>query len=282
MRMRFNFSLHSLLGSGSQWLLILVLGLTFAAAPTHAQQDHKRRQIVGTSECISKGNTPPATGKYPEVVQNGDFRVTGNSQYKRIGDALNEQTRWTCSTNRGRKYFENHDIAFAVLTITLITGEDGWPWTDGVGIDGFLIYPDPKIQGRKANSRITVDIDLLEHYKASDILNELIENNGNLNLIYWDDATVSYAMLRLGFAKKASLKNILFVKNSKNQFLEIKEISYGEPFYIKAEFDSEPEESKKTVTLDWGEGTSKPIVVEKQDGNPTIYLSDAIYAKRPE
>ena len=86
MRMRFNFSLHSLLGSGSQWLLILVLGLTFAAAPTHAQQDHKRRQIVGTSECISKGNTPPATGKYPEVVQNGDFRVT--AQDNRDSDYL--------------------------------------------------------------------------------------------------------------------------------------------------------------------------------------------------
>ncbi len=39
----------------------------------------------------------------------------------------------------------------------------------------------------------------------------------------------------------------------------------------------------KTVTLDWGEGKDKQkkIIVEQQ-GNKKIYLSDAIYVKRPE
>ncbi len=239
--MRFNVLRHSLPGYSSQWLLILLFGLVFAAAPTHAQQDHKRqRQIVGTSECVSKGNTSPATGEYPKDVQNGDFLITGGSpKYHQLGDGIHEVTRWTCSTNRGHKYFENHDIAFAVLTITLITPKDGWFWTDTVGIAGCShSIADQKIQGRKANSRITVDIDVLEHIKASDILNKLIESNGNLDFEYSDDAIVSYAKFRLGFAKKAILKNILFVKNNENPFIAIKEISYNEPFYIKAEYSS--------------------------------------------
>ena len=49
-------------------------------------------------------------------------------------------------------------------------------------------------------------------------------------------------------------------------------------------FDSEPEEDKKTVTLDWGEGEDKQkkIIVKQTTDNKKIYLSDVIYAKRPE
>ena len=80
------------------------------------------------------------------------------------------------------------------------------------------------------------------------------------------------------------VKKICFCKKPVPPYEEIEEISYNEPFYIKAEYNSEPEESKKTVTLDWGEGTSKPkkIIVKQKTDNKKIYLSDVIYVKRPE
>jgi hypothetical protein len=80
----------------------------------------------------------------------------------------------------------------------------------------------------------------------------------------------------------AKVTKIHFIRKVESDFDEIKEISYGEPFYIKAVFDSPPEEDKKTVTLDWGEGTGKKIIVKKQDDNPKIFLSDIIYVKRPD
>jgi hypothetical protein len=80
--------------------------------------------------------------------------------------------------------------------------------------------------------------------------------------------------------KIAKINDLYFVKKNESDFDEIKEISYGEPFYIKAVFDSPPEEDEKTVTLDWGEGTGKKIIVERQK-DKKIFLSDIIYVKRP-
>ena len=76
-----------------------------------------------------------------------------------------------------------------------------------------------------------------------------------------------------------------FIRKTDSGTVEINEISYNEPFYIKVEYNSEPKEKKKTVMLNWSEGPGKPIIVVKQPrgkDKKIIFLSDAIYAKRPE
>ncbi len=81
----------------------------------------------------------------------------------------------------------------------------------------------------------------------------------------------------------ATVNNLMFCKKPEPPYEEINEIGYNEPFYIKAVYSSEPKEKMKTVILNWGESTGKPkkIIVEKLDGDSTIFISDAIYAKRP-
>ncbi len=81
-------------------------------------------------------------------------------------------------------------------------------------------------------------------------------------------------------AIQGNIQFIHFIRKTENGFKKIKEISYNEPFYIKAEYSSEPQESKKTVMLNWGEGPDKSIIVNQQP-DKKIYLSNAIYAKRP-
>ncbi len=83
--------------------------------------------------------------------------------------------------------------------------------------------------------------------------------------------------------EKIKIKRLSFIRKTDSGPVEIKEISYDEPFYIKVEYNSEPEEKMKTVTLDWGDGADekRPITVTQQK-DKKIYLSDAIYAKRPE
>jgi hypothetical protein len=82
----------------------------------------------------------------------------------------------------------------------------------------------------------------------------------------------------------AKVTKIYFIRKTDSGPEEINEISYDEPFYIKAVFDSESEEKEKTVTLDWGEGTDekREIIVKQQKDNKKIFLSDIIYVKRPD
>jgi hypothetical protein len=111
----------------------------------------------------------------------------------------------------------------------------------------------------------------------ADMNRQVVGNEAGL-LGYWPE-DVEKIILK-DIPPDAKVTKLLFVRKSGNDFDKIKEISYGEPFYIEAVFDSTPEEDEKTVTLDWGEGTGKKIIVKKQN-NKKIFLSDIIYVKRP-
>ncbi len=92
------------------------------------------------------------------------------------------------------------------------------------------------------------------------------------------------------------IKDIFFIRKTDSGHKEIREIGYEEPFYIKVVFYSAPEEKEKTVTLDWNvedddydegdddwrDSANIPlIIVEQEDDNKEIYLSDTIYVERP-
>jgi hypothetical protein len=112
----------------------------------------------------------------------------------------------------------------------------------------------------------------------ADMKRQVVGNEAGL-LAYWPEDAGKIILKDI--PPDAKVTKLLFVRKSDNGDDEIKEISYGKPFYIKAEFDSPPEEKKKTVTLDWGEGTGKKIIVKQQTDNKEIFLSDIIYVKRP-
>ncbi len=156
--------------------------------------------------CTARGAEPTATGRHPETVRNGDFRVTGNASYPEIGDSLNERTRWTCDLGGqiGAVSLESYTVETATLEMVLITQKEGWFDTDGVSIKNLEgRIEDPTIQGRKASSRTDVTIDVLEHYAADALVGALIADQGKLNFHYGDDSTVVFAELSLTLRPKA-------------------------------------------------------------------------------
>ena len=71
-----------------------------------------------------------------------------------------------------------------------------------------------------------------------------------------------------------------FVRQTDQGFEGIEVVRYGEPFFLEARFEGEPQEDNRTVNLEWGEGKSKEVVVIKTDDSK-VFRSQVIKVERP-
>ena len=250
-------------------VLIALLGCALFALPAASQ--------VTSLECIARVASPTATGRHPQIVRNGDFRVTGNESYPEIGDSFNEQTRWTCDLSRQLDIstVESFKVHAAVLNLILITKEEGWFHTDTVNIVGLPAIHDPTIRGRTKNSKTNVDIDLLNHYDPCDITSKLKENNGKIDLFYSDDSTVSYAALKIDLRPTASqLTGVEIVEAQSRKPFPDKEIAIGESFRVRLTFAQEPcDEISEIATIRTSDGAAQKVRVT---GNSRVIVSEPI------
>ena len=228
---------------------------------------------VTSLECIARGASPTATGRYPQIVQNGDFRVTGDARDQEIGDigdALDEQTRWTCDLSRQLDIstVETFEVRGAVLNLILITKEDGSFNTDKVSIVGLPWIVDPTIQSMKGHARTNVNIDLLDHYDSRDIILNLKENDGKLSFHYSDDSTVSYAALNIDLRPTASqLTGVEIIKS--DTLKSIDEIAVGESFFVTVTFENMPNVDCPSVTVRNTTSGESIVVPTLEEWSPT-------------
>ena len=86
----------------------------------------------------------------------------------------------------------------------------------------------------------------------------------------------------LVFDPEPGVTNLRFIRQTDSGSEIITSINFNEPFSIEATFDTPPEETTKTVILNWGEGADKikKIIVRQQADNQEQYISDSIYLKK--
>lgn len=149
-------------------------------------------------ECIAKSAIPPATGTHPQVVENGDFQISGNPSYTEIGDGYNERTRWTCDFSRQLDIskIDHYSVHSSTLQLHIVTGDSCWCGTDTVGFSDLIII-DSTIRSRLPNSETKVTVNYLDHYDSDAIIEVIKKSEGTLELRYSDDATVIFARLNI-------------------------------------------------------------------------------------
>src|SRR5262245_61563320 len=150
----------------------------------------------------ASGSLVPPTDTFPNAVQNGNFKITGNPGAVDVGEGVDEETRWTFDFNGDPSYpffTVAQGLASAILTLTL-TPKDQLITTDVVRIDapGFGNITSP-IQVLPVNVTSTIQIDLLAQatYTASAILSALSTGLGKIPMVYGDDSIISSARLEL-------------------------------------------------------------------------------------
>lgn len=78
-------------------------------------------------------------------------------------------------------------------------------------------------------------------------------------------ATNIYTFVARVKAQQVARPELRFVRQTGAAFGEIKQLNYGGPFYIEAEFASVPQDPpERNVKLEWGEGQAREVKVYKQ------------------
>ena len=154
-----------------------------------------------TIKAVATGGIFPHQVQPPATVTNGDFLITGNEgEDELVGNGRNEKTTWTLdfSSDLGFRGFPiSASLQSALLTVTIMP-RGSQVNTDSIRIQGLAAISTPLIQNLPVNWPSVVRLELLDFYSSSDILDVLTaEVNGEVPMVYWDDAIVSYAKLVL-------------------------------------------------------------------------------------
>ena len=161
-----------------------------------------------TPECYAPPpleNPPP-----PPTLQNGAFTIIHTDKYQDswrcVGDSLNEYTEWTFDfTSKFSDDLLLQSLQSAILTLNIIFV---------VGIDSDSVYPEAlEAKSIKEIRRdlpvppwpdrysATVKFDMLDYWTPEEILEVLDDGDGEIEMIYKDDALVYRARLALKFKK---------------------------------------------------------------------------------
>ena len=163
----------------------------------------------GTITATATGSVPAPTAAFPGSVTNGDFLIAPLfptcTSCPIAGDGDSDRTTWTFdfTTDPNFGVFPTGELTSALLTLTLTRLGEAMS-TDQLRIDppvplplialvDFLTFPDDfPAQGNIG----TVQVDLLAFYSSAQIRGEF-DPAGQIPMLYFDDATVSFAQLDL-------------------------------------------------------------------------------------
>jgi hypothetical protein len=160
-----------------------------------------------TITAVATGSPTPPLVPNTQGIQNGDFFIQPNTGAPITGDGIDEPTQWTFDFTADPQYPAfpaNVPLGSALLTLSLTIGNTGIT-TDLVGITNpaytSFILPGPAItpilQTLSWPGTYTVQIELLNFYTSSDILNALAANGGKIPMLYHDDVILFFARLDL-------------------------------------------------------------------------------------
>jgi hypothetical protein len=161
------------------------------------------------------GDSNPTPRTTPGNLQNGDFTVVYNPSRITTGDGIDEATNWVFDFSKDNNfdYFSTSaTINSALLSLTL-TPKSANIVSDTVFIGGYTWSLDPLsyqpwglpkissplIQNLPLNITSTVQVELLDFYTSSEILDAFTHTQGFgiIPMSYEDDSIVSYAQLSL-------------------------------------------------------------------------------------
>ena len=171
-----------------------------------ADQAHSAMVTSAASGSISPGQVDaPST-------TNGDFLISRSSPVgptnRILGDGWNERTNWTFDFSSDSEFpsfspFPPAVLDNAILTmeITPTEADTGFPdpqtITDVVAIVGLPFIVTPIIQQLPPDTSL-IEIDLLDFYTSNNILTAYQDSEfGQIDMLFGDDATVSFAQLEL-------------------------------------------------------------------------------------
>ncbi len=174
-------------------VMICLLSIGLRLGPTFAD----------TITAVATGSPTPSTtvGPVGASVTNGDFLITQAAGTGTIGDGLDERTTWVLDFTTDPNFLPlPSSAAFNSATLLLtLEPKGGDISTDIIKIEGLSNITMSSIgQAFPVSVTTTLQIELLDFYTSSDILNVLnAAPDGQLPLLYADDAIISYAELVL-------------------------------------------------------------------------------------
>jgi len=150
------------------------------------------------SDTATGSSSPPITTSSP--LGNGDFLITTvePDTFPEVGDGINDHTSWRfifTSDPDYTRFTTSRQLSSALLTLTL-TVNDIRIDTDSVNIMGLSAISIGAYE-LALGATTTLQIELLDFYKSSDILDIFNSNGGRIPMFYQDDAIVSFAQLDL-------------------------------------------------------------------------------------
>ena len=134
-------------------------------------------------------------------IVNGDFLIkrTGGTDTTQ-GNGRDEATTWVFDLTSDPKwgsFSTSEPLSSARLILTLKTGSS-LVVQDIIRIEGLADINTPQIQTLPNNTTATVEVELLDFYSSTEILNALTSGiEGRIPMYYADDAIISFAELRL-------------------------------------------------------------------------------------
>ena len=170
------------------WCMLMIVATVIIAGHAYA----------GVLTATATGSPTPPTSN-SQSVTNGDFLITQNTSVPIVGDGLDERTSWVFdfTTDPGFSTFLTTAPLRAARLILTLTPKRSDRSSDVVLIEGLPSIGTPLIRTLPIGITTTIQLELLDFYTASDILEAFTAANGRLAMRYGDDAIVSFAQLAL-------------------------------------------------------------------------------------
>ncbi len=156
---------------------------------------------AATISDVATGAVPSTTVAAPGTVTSGDFtyfkgRYGGNDT---VGEGVDDEIHWVFdfSGQPGLGAITNGAALTAATLRLKLTPTDFWIITDTVWIDGLPEISSPLIQSLTVGAAADITVNLLDYYTSAQIQKALKAGNGKLNMLFQDDATLTYAALTL-------------------------------------------------------------------------------------
>jgi hypothetical protein len=186
--------------------LLSLTVLAFTGLPyfplNEAFQQNGYAPLTVSDEATGSTNPPQIPNATLEnTITNGDFviRRTSGGNNTTLGDGIDEATTWNFDYSAGpniEAFQPSTPLVSARLTLTL-TPKSSLAALDVVRIEGLREINPPQFQGLAVNTTTTVQIELLNFYSSTEILQILTSNQPQIVMFFADDAIVSFSSLIL-------------------------------------------------------------------------------------
>jgi len=151
----------------------------------------------------------PITPQVGPVLVNGDFTIIDHDETSTslLGDGINDRTNWMFDFRTDSYYLEFlsvEKLSSACLILEL-TPMDWLIINDAIEINGLAPYFAPEIAELDVGVTSIIQIELLDFYSSSDLINVFNDNFGMVTAQYADDSIVSFASLNLASCAPAQI-----------------------------------------------------------------------------